>query len=186
MGQRGEVEMIQKSTVSKKYIRVILFVVLLSAAIVMTLRQVDLTCNSSVEIPATYMEAFNQGYEYLAKGETRGFLSLYLWQSDKTKRCYQLAADSFSLAVSIRPNDRGALTNRAGTYLALEQYDKAIDDYLRVLEINAGDFYARLGIAQAYEKSGQLEQAAVKYEEALEFMSHSQYSVDRNQPSKGI
>lgn len=160
---------------SKKYKWVALFAVFLGLAVMLALQGVDLTCDNNVETPTTYAEAFAQAYDYYDKGEKRGFLTLYLWQSEKTKRCYQLAANRFSLALSMEPNHRDALTNRASAYRSLEQYDKAIEDYLRVLEINSGDSYARLGIAQAYEKSGQLEQAAAQYEEALAFMRHSQY-----------
>lgn len=167
--------MFQKSTISKRYLAIGLLAVFLGLAAMIALLRVDLNCDIHVETPMTYADAYTQADDYYVKGEKRGFLTLYLWQSEKTKQCYQLAANRFSLALSMEPNHRDALTNRAAAYTVLEQYDKAIDDYLRVLEINSGDFYARLGIARAYEKSGQLEQAAVKYEEALEFMRHSQY-----------
>jgi len=57
----------------------------------------------------------------------------------------------------------------------LEQYNRAIDDYLKVLEINSQDQHARLGIARAYENGGQLEIAILKYEEAVQFMESSGY-----------
>ncbi len=167
--------MTQRSTMRKKYLWAILLAMFLGLATMIALLKIDLNCENNVATPSTYEEAYAQAYDYYDKGEKRGFLTLYLWQSEKTKRCYQLAANRFSLALSMEPDHRDALTNRAAAYTVLEQYDKAIDDYLLVLEINSGDFYARLGIAQVYEKSGQLAQAAAKYEEALAFMRHSQY-----------
>ncbi len=153
-------------------------IILLGLVTVIFQRNIDLTCKvnpGTTGFPKTYGEAFDQGNEYYSKGETRGFFYLYMWTPAKTKQCYQLAVTSFSQALSIEPDHRDALTNRAVAYMSLEQYDNAINDYLRVLEINPQDFHARNGIARAYEQSGQLELAALKYEEAIQFMRNSEY-----------
>lgn len=169
--------MFQRSML-KKHTLYIMLTILLSLTIIFTLRMVDLTCNDfpgTAKMPKTYTEAYDQADDYYSKGEIRGFLYLYIWMPDKTKQCYQLAVNGYSRALSIEPNHRDALTNRAAAYMNLEQYDNAINDYLKVLEINSQDQHARLGIARAYEKSGQLEIAEIKYEEAVQFMKDSAY-----------
>lgn len=133
-----------------------------------------LTCDVFPEKPDTYMEAFERANDFYSRGEIKEFLYLYLW---KPEQCYALALEMYSRALGIEPNHADALANRASAHLKLEQYDKAIDDYREILEINPQDQHARLGIALAYEKSGQLELAVLEYEAAIVFMKGSGYWV---------
>ena len=59
--------------------------------------------------------------------------------------------------------------------MRLGEYDKAIDDFLKILELNPDNQHARNGLARAYEESGDRETAVLKYEEAITFMENSDY-----------
>lgn len=163
-----------------RYMRLGLLGGCLIIAMIFVLQIAFLSCNKPSRLPKTYIEAYDQGSAYLSKGEVRGFLVLYSWMPKGAKQCFQLAANSYTqaLAIESKSDQRGALSNRAVAYTYLEEYDNALNDYLQVLEINAGDFYARLGIARVYEKSGQLALAALKYEEAIQFMKITPYWVN--------
>lgn len=161
----------------RKNMLFVLPAILLSLVIALIVYQVDksLSCDVGQKTQETYIEAFDKGNDYYSNGEIREFLYLYLWKSDKTKQCYTLAVNSYSRALAIESEHTDALANRASAYISLGQYDKAIEDYLMVLEINPQDQYALLGIAQSYEKGGQLELAVLKYGEAVRFMESSEY-----------
>lgn len=152
----------------------------LMALILITTWHIDrrLTCEGDVQEIAeieTYMEAYMMGSSYNSKGEARGFLTLYKWQSAKVLDCYHLAAESYSRALALNPGRLDALTNRAAAYASLGLYDKALNDHLTVLEINPEHETVRLSLAVTYEKSGQLETAVLQYEEAIAFMENSVY-----------
>lgn len=164
----------------KSNIQLVLLVITLSGIIFLSLYEINrtLTCDpfqATIETPKTYLEAFDKGMEYSSKGQAREFLYLYLWKPDKAKQCYELAIRSYNQALAIEPEQRGALSARAATYMDARQYNKAVDDFLKILKINSQDQHARLGIASAYEKSGQLDIAILKYEEAIQFMESSEY-----------
>lgn len=165
----------QNPTLSKYSL--VFVVILLSGIFAFAFNEINkrLSCDTFSTRPGTYSEAFKRADDYYSKGEKREFLSLYLWQSDEAKRCYTLAVDSYSRALRMEPHHADALANRASTYLSLEDYDKALADYRAVLELNPQDHHARLGIALAYEKSGQLESAVIAYQKAIEFMEASSY-----------
>jgi tetratricopeptide (TPR) repeat protein len=162
--------------INRKHLFVFL-AVLSSVFLTFAIHKIDksLTCNVPATTPISYFEAYERASNYSAKGQKREFLSLYLWQSDEARQCYTLALANYNYALSLEPNHADALANRASTYISLAEYDKAIDDYRAVLEINSQDHYARLGIALAYEKSDQLELAVLAYEEAINFMKSSSY-----------
>lgn len=159
----------------RRYLPVFLGIVLLALS-VGAIERGFFSCAPPSKMPATYPETFEQASDYYATGAKREFFFfLYLLESEAARQWYSLAVDTYTHALSIEPAHRDALTNRANAYISLEEFDKALEDYRTVLEINSGDQHARLGIARAYEKSGRLELAILHYEEAIQFMKGSGY-----------
>lgn len=159
----------------KRPLYVVIF--LLVFAVLVAIRTIDknLTCHALTDIFTTYEHAFEKGNEYIANGEIRESLNLHLWQSSKARHCYVLAIESYEQALTLETHHTDALSNQATGYMRLGEYNQAIENYLTILEMQPLEQHARLGIAQAYEESGQLSLAILKYEEAIAFMEDSEY-----------
>jgi len=65
-------------------------------------------------------------------------------------------------------DDADAAYNLANCYLYLDRLDEAVETYQRVLEINPDYIWAPHGLAEAYEKMGEPEQAKLYFEQAIE------------------
>ncbi|MGB0930838.1 MAG: tetratricopeptide repeat protein, partial [Chitinophagales bacterium] len=71
-------------------------------------------------------------------------------------------------AIEKYPNSVVALNNRAAYYNDVEQVDKALPDFNRVLQLNSKYFNALVGRSSAYRKVGEFEKALKDAKAALE------------------
>ena len=65
---------------------------------------------------------------------------------------FEEAIKLFSEAIEINPNNHVYFSNRSGAYASLENYEKALEDAEKCVEINPSwaKGYARKGFAQFY------------------------------------
>jgi tetratricopeptide (TPR) repeat protein len=86
------------------------------------------------------------------------------------QQSYTSALGTFTAAIEIDPTCVEAYIGRAQTYMNLEKYDKAIEDYRTVSRMTEDRPYTRatayIGQAEAYEKENNEEKALADYEVA--------------------
>ncbi|MDH3746247.1 MAG: tetratricopeptide repeat protein, partial [Acidobacteriota bacterium] len=78
-----------------------------------------------------------------------------------------------------------AAMNLANCYFFLDRLEEAVETYLRVLEIEPDNTWAPHGLAESYEKLGNVEQARVYFERAVESYDRMLAASSRNAPSLG-
>ena len=84
---------------------------------------------------------------------------------------YQKANDDFSMAITQNGNNSFAYFYRGTTYLLLGKYIDAISDFSKVLEFDATDFDAMLGLALAYYNSNDFDNAKLNFQKAKSILS---------------
>jgi tetratricopeptide (TPR) repeat protein len=78
----------------------------------------------------------------------------------------KLALTRLTQAVELKKNFLEAYQQRAAVYTSLEQYENALDDYLKCLKINE-DAMGYYRLAQTYEKLNRVEDAELAYLESI-------------------
>lgn len=134
-----------------------------------------LTCIPAPTTSTVFLDVHDEGMAYYAKGEAREFFVLYKRPLDKAQTCYELAIEKYNQAIMIDPEHRMGYSARGSAYMMLHEYDKALADFEKILELAYDDERVRWRIASVYEKQGDMATALVKYEEALLFMEQSSY-----------
>ena len=81
---------------------------------------------------------------------------------------FKEAADFFTKAIEINPNDHVFYSNRSGAFASLEQYDKALEDANKCVTLKGdwGKGYQRKGLSEFYLK--QYDNAISTYKKGLE------------------
>lgn len=85
----------------------------------------------------------------------------------------EIAIDNFSKAIAFNPENFSAYVSRGNIYLERSEWDKALADYDRAIEIYPqlnGRIYYHRGII--YNMRGKLEQALADYNRAIELKSY--------------
>jgi len=86
------------------------------------------------------------------------------------------AADYYSQAAKLSPHSLPLLTEWGQVYYLLEEYDQAVEKYLRALQLNSRYSKAYLLLGDAYVAVGDLEQAEKTYQQAVELDKKSFYA----------
>lgn len=89
-----------------------------------------------------------------------GRARIYLELADTTK-----AMANFATAIKKDPESTDALEARAQLYFEQKKYDKADDDYKRIMEIDETSYIGYMGLARNANKRG-------AYQEALNWLNH--------------
>lgn len=125
------------------------------------------------------LEVFNQAIEnypnraiwHLLKGELIADVDRPQFSSDSLQ--YQKALEEFNQAIELAPANPKAYTSRALLHFYHQYFNKAIDDYTRVLQFaspfdTATRFYAHNDRGAAYSYQGKLNAAVSDYQSALD------------------
>ena len=112
-----------------------------------------------------------------ASSAARAIKKVELGQKYLTELNYTEAVASFTEAISLDPDNIQAYIGRAEAYMALGEYDKALDDYQFVSSKTEKLPYTRalsyIGQAEVYEKTDEPEKAISDYELAKALLSAS-------------
>jgi tetratricopeptide (TPR) repeat protein len=85
---------------------------------------------------------------------------------------HRISAEYFSKAIEKEPNFHLAYRNRAMEFFALEKYDKAVDDFDIVLDLNQYDTVALLYKGKCLEKQNKYDDAYFCYSTAIKINSN--------------
>lgn len=85
-----------------------------------------------------------------------------------SKRCYKEASELYSKAIEKCPSIAAYVTNRALCALKLQQWQAAIDDCRRALELDPQSVKAHFYMGQAMSEQGQFDEALVHLKRADE------------------
>ena len=105
---------------------------------------------------ALYRDFFNQGVEPFNEGD------------------FETAIEKFTLVIVIDPENLGAFKQRGLCYLQIKEYDKALEDFYKVIElekifeVTEVDVALRKNIANIYYSQKKTDEAMMAYEEALQ------------------
>ncbi|NJO90571.1 MAG: tetratricopeptide repeat protein [Chloroflexia bacterium] len=72
----------------------------------------------------------------------------------------------------IDTTDANALYYRAGTYMEAEQFDLAIKDYKKVIELDPNIVYARIDLASAYLAQHDTSSAIFQYQQHIQLSDY--------------
>ena len=125
------------------------------------------------------LEVFNQAIKdypnraiwHLLKGELIADVERPQFSGDSVR--YQQALEQFNKAIELAPANPKAYTSRALLHFYHQYFNKAIDDYTRVLQFaspydTATRFYAHNDRGAAYSYQGKLNAAVADYKSALD------------------
>lgn len=137
--------------------------------------------NTSAEIPNELSLAIDE-YEAQAAENPENveihthLAKLYLWAGEYDKSMYKKGLNECEIALELDENHEYALTWYGLIYMGQEKYDKALEPFLRVIELNADNAWPMLNdnlkkayyySAEAYLKLGQIEEAFAHAEERM-------------------
>jgi serine/threonine protein kinase/tetratricopeptide (TPR) repeat protein len=86
----------------------------------------------------------------------------------KSEQSYDKAIQEYNRAIELDPNYGLAMNQAAYQYMRLEDYEKAIEYFKRYASVSPGDANPLDSIGLCYFSLGRLDEAAAKFEEALE------------------
>ncbi|KAG2393713.1 hypothetical protein C9374_007244 [Naegleria lovaniensis] len=89
------------------------------------------------------------------------------------KASYKKAAECYSKAIEIDPNQAPIYTNRAACYLQLQQYKKVIEDALKAQQLDAKFTKAYLRAGQGYLQMGKTKEAKEQFDLGLKLEPNS-------------
>ena len=94
-------------------------------------------------------------------------LILFSWLSRERTPIWQNGEALYSSVLEIHPNLHGMLLNRGNYYLDLNQYDKALSDYNRAIEVKPKDSDALFNVALIHNYKRDFEKAVEMLDRAL-------------------
>jgi tetratricopeptide (TPR) repeat protein len=118
--------------------------------------------SEAVRVPTASKQYNSQGVELAMKGDL------------------QAAILDFEYAIKLDSLNLNALRNRGNAYAALKMFEKAQNDYHKVLSINPNDSGIYLNLANTYHESGNIAKACEYWIRALELgENNAQIMLDR-------
>jgi len=122
----------------------------------------DNSKTENLRIPTASKQFNDQGVELAMKGDI------------------QAAIIEFEYAIKCDSLNLNALRNRGNAYAALQMFEKAQNDYLKILSMNPKDSGTYLNLANTYHESGNIDKACEYWMKALEMgENNAQIMLDR-------
>ena len=112
-------------------------------------------------------------YDYLAHGPDLS--------NREVRNILTQGIEDFSHAIFLDPDNSIAYFNRGNAFLARTDFDFALDDFSKVISLSSDDELIKVMAyslsAFAYEKLGDLDQAMIDHENALEIDSTNEFAI---------
>ncbi len=86
------------------------------------------------------------------------------------------AISKLEQAISVSGGDSMLYTKLAGIYAELDQYDKALEAYRKVIDLNPDDAFIYISIGSIYENQGKYKEALDAYNKALDIFPEYKYN----------